>query len=244
MGSYYPDMLQEESIDKIARRYGFANASYVEKFIMCFEAHRRMAQEMECIVRGGLCMPFHQPDFEVRRMSIDVDIMSPCTVAEVDRVIDRIDGDGLTCHKYSPIAPYPIDNLASYVVTFPSCLGGDSGIKIDAFCGADPGLASKRIPAGSKILDFDILQDMTILSRGSLLADKATTLAFGTIGLKPTRKTEIAKQLYDMAVLLRSSSRGDLEDMYDSYAKMTGFKSACFRRDPPYTIPEIASDMA
>lgn len=237
-------MLQEESIYNLAEKYGFADHSYVEKFIMCFEAHRRIAQEMECVVRGGLCMPFHQPGFEVRRMSIDVDIMSPCTVAEADRAIGSIGGDGLTCHKRSPISPYPIDNLASYTVTFPSCLGGDSSIKIDAFCGADLGLASKRIPAGSRILDFDILQDMTILSRGSLLADKSTTMALGTIGLKPTKQAEIAKQLYDMAVLLRSACRDDLEIAYDAYTKMTGFKVASFRRDPPYAIPEVASDAA
>lgn len=121
-------MLQEESVSNLAEKYGFADHSYVEKFIMCFEVHRRIAQEMECVVRGGLCMPFHQPGFEVRRMSIDVDIMSPRTVPEVDRAIGRIGGDGLTCHKYLPTSPYPIDNLASYTVTFPSCLGGDSSI--------------------------------------------------------------------------------------------------------------------
>ena len=237
-------MLQEELVHSLAKKYGFANPSYVEKFIMCFEAHRRIAQEMECIVRGGLCMPFHQTGFEVRRMSIDVDIMSSRTVAEADLAIYRIGGDGLTCHKRSPIPPYPIDNLASYTVTFPSCLGGDSQIKIDAFCGVDLDLASKRIPAGSRVLDFDILQDVTMLSRGSLLADKCTTMARGTIGLKPTKQTEIAKQLYDMAVLLRSACREDLEAAYDAYTKMTGFKVASFRRDPPYTIPEIAADAA
>ena len=89
---------------------------------MCFEAHHRIAREMECVVRGGLCMPFHQPDHEVKRMSIDVDIMSPLTVADVNRAIDNIGGDGLTCRKRSPISPYPIDNLVSYDVTFPSCL--------------------------------------------------------------------------------------------------------------------------
>ena len=237
-------MLQEESIIGMAERYGFTSAPHVEKFIMCFEAHRRIAQEMECAVRGGLCMPFHQPDFEVRRMSIDVDIVSPCTVAEVDRAIGRIGGDGLTCRKHSPSDPYPIDNLVSYRVTFSSCLGGDSSIKIDAFCGADLGLAFRQIPAGSRILDFGILQNMTILSRGALLADKSTTLALETIGLKPPKETEIAKQLYDIAVLLRPAGRDDLETAYDSYTKMTGFKAASYRRDPPYTIPEIASDAA
>lgn len=238
-------MLQEELMAELAGRHGFADESYVEKFIMCFEAHRRISREVECVVRGGLCMPFHQPGYEVRRMSIDVDIMSPCTVPEMDRAMDGVAGGGLACSKRFPGKPYPIDNLASYDITFPSCLGADPGtIKVDAFCGADLGLATRRIPAGSRILDFDTLQEMTVLSRGSLLADKCTTMARGTIGLKPTRQTEIAKQIYDMAVLLRSASREDLETAYDAYAKMTGFKVASFRRDPPYTVPEIASDMA
>lgn len=245
MDSHYPDMLQEESINNLVGKYKFAHKSYVEKFIMCFEAHHRIAQKMECVVRGGLCMPFHQTGHEVRRMSIDVDIMSPLTVAEVNRAVDSIGGDGLTCHKRSPISPYPIDNLVSYDVAFPSCLENNSGtIKIDAFCEADLDLASKQIPVGSKILGFDIRQEMTILSRGSLLADKCTTMARGTIGLKSTRQTEIAKQIYDMAVLLRSANRDDLETAYDAYVKMTGFKVASFRHDPPYTIPEIASNAA
>jgi hypothetical protein len=169
--------------------------------------------------------------------------MSPRTVPEMDRTMGSIAGDGLACSKRSPKSPYPIDNLASYNVTFHSCLGDDPGtIKVDAFCGADLGLATRRIPAGSRILDFDTLQEMAVLSRGPLLADKCTTMARGTIGLKPTRQTEIAKQIYDMAVLLRSAGREDLEAAYDAYTKMTGFKAASFRRDPPYTVPDIASD--
>lgn len=245
MNSYYPDMLQEETINSLVGEYRFAHKSYVEKFIMCFEAHHRIAREMECVVRGGLCMPFHQAGHEVRRMSIDVDIMSPLTVAEVNQAVDGIGGDGLTCHKRSPIFPYPIDNLVSYDVSFPSCLEDKSGtIKIDAICEADLSLTSKRIPVGTKILGFDIRREMTILSRGSLLADKCTTMARGTIGLRPTRQTEIAKQIYDMAVLLRSASRDDLEAAYDAYVKMTGFKVASFKHDPPYIIPEIASNAA
>ena len=240
---YYLDTLQEETINNMAEEYGFAHKSYMEKFIMCFEAHHQIAHEMECVVRGGLCMPFHQTNHEVRRMSIGVDIMSPLTVDEVSRAINRIHGDGLTYRKRSPREPYPIDNLVSYDVEFPSCLKDDlNGIKIDAFCEADLDLASKRIPAGSKILGFDTRQEMTILSRGSLLADKCTTMARGTIGLKSTRQTEIVKQIYDMAILLRSSSQDDLKTAYEAYVKMTGFKAASFKHDPRYTIQEIASN--
>ena len=92
-------------------------------------------------------------------MSIDVDIMSPRTVQELDRAMGSISNDGLACSKRSPNSPYPIDNLASYDVTFHSCLGDDPGtIKVDAFCGTDLDLATKRIPADSRILGFDTLQ--------------------------------------------------------------------------------------
>ncbi len=73
---YYSKLLDRESIVALADRYGFADPQYVERFIMCLEAHHRIAQETDCVVRGGLCMPFCQPGFEVRRMSIDVDLMS------------------------------------------------------------------------------------------------------------------------------------------------------------------------
>ena len=241
MGFYYSDLLERKSIVELAEKYKFADPSYVERFIMCFEAHHRLAQEMKCVVRGGLCMPFHQPDFEVRRMSIDVDLMSQYTVTEMKQVMNKISSREFACREHVPLSPYPLDNLVSYNITYASCFGGESRTKIDAFCNADLSLPLRQIPPGSKIMDFDVLQEMTILSRGSLLADKCTALALGTIGLKPNRKTEIAKQIYDMAVLLRSASRDDLAIAYDSYTKVTGFKVGCFKHDPPYTVSDIIS---
>ena len=67
MDSNYRDILQEETINRLVKEYRFAHKSYVEKFIMCFEAHRRIAQKTECVVRGGLCMPFHQTGQFVRQ---------------------------------------------------------------------------------------------------------------------------------------------------------------------------------
>ena len=243
MTFYYSRLLDRKSIVELADRYGFADPLYVEKFIMCFEAHHRIAQETDCVVRGGLCMPFYQPSFEVRRMSIDVDLMSPCTVREMKQTMNKIDNDEFKCSEYVPRDPYPLDNLVSYTIVYASCFGGDARIKVDAFCNADLSLALRQIRHGSKIMDFDVLQGMTILSRGSLLADKSTALALGTIGLKPTRKTEIAKQIYDIAVLLRLASQDDLAVAYDSYTKMTRFKIGSFRRDPPYTISDVGSSM-
>ena len=59
---------------KISAKYGFSDSSLVERFVMCLEVHKRITGEVGCLVRGGMCMPFHHPDFEVMRMSKDVDI--------------------------------------------------------------------------------------------------------------------------------------------------------------------------
>ena len=243
MAFYYSRLLDRESIDALAGRHGFADPQYVERFIMCFEAHHRIAQETDCVVRGGLCMPFCQPGFEVRRMSIDVDIMSPYTVGEMRQAMNRIGDDEFKCAEHIPRNPYPLDNLVSHTITYDSCFGGEGRTKVDAFCNVDLGLALQQIHPGSRIMNFDVQQGMTMLSRGSLLADKSTALALGTIGLKSTRETEIAKQIYDIATLLRLAGRDDLATAYDSYTKITGFKIGCFRRDPSYTMSDVCSSM-
>ena len=111
------------------------------------------------------------------------------------------------------------------------------------FCGARINLETQRIPTNSRILDFKTLQDMKILSRGSLVADKITSLALGTVGIGADHYIEIIKQIYDIASMLRGASLADLETAYDSYPKLTGFKADCFRRSPPYAISDITDSI-
>ena len=73
----YLHLLTEESISSIAKQYGFPHELYVEKFIMDVEMHARIAPRIDCVIRGGLCMPFHLCAQEARRLSIDVDLLTP-----------------------------------------------------------------------------------------------------------------------------------------------------------------------
>lgn len=186
-------------------------------------------------------MPFHQPGFGVRRMSKDIDILSSHSVSDIERVMNDIDDnvDGLRCRRIIPRDPIPIENFISYRVMYDSCLGKQDSVKVDAFCDADLRLDTQRIQSGSKILDFGTLQEMTILSRGALVADKMTSLAVGTVGIKIENITEIVKQIYDIATLLRQAVPGDLSIAYDSYQRLTEFKVGCFKRDPPYTVSDV-----
>lgn len=246
MALYYSELLTRERILEISEKHGFSAELLVGKFILCFEIHRHITQEIDCTTRGGMCMPFHQPNFEVRRMSKDIDILSRHSEDELERVMDGIGSsvDGLGCRKLVPESPLPIENFVSYNITYDSCFGGEGRVKVDAFCGADLNLNTQHVLAGSQILDFEILQEMTILSRGSLVADKITALALGTTGIRAERKTEIVKQIYDIATLLRQASRKDLAVAYGAYQELTEFKVGCFRRNPRYTVPDISSSIA
>lgn len=245
MALYYSELLTRERIVEIADKYRFPDDQLVEKFIMCFEIHKHITQEIRGTTRGGMCMPFHQPSFEVRRTSKDIDIFSSHSVDEFEHVMNSTDSsiDGLRCTKISPRDPLPIENFVSYWIMYNSCFGGQRRVKVDAFCNVDLDLDTQRIPSGSQILDFGMLQEMTILSKGTLMADKITSLAIGTVGVKAKSRTEIVKQIYDIATLLRQASVKDLMIAYDSYQKLTEFKVGRFKRNPPYMVSDVSSSI-
>ena len=71
------------------------------------------------------------------------------------------------------------------------------------------------------------------------MADKMTSLAIGTVGIEIKNRTEIVKQIYDIATLLRQAVPKDLSIAYDSYQRLTEFKVGRFERDPPYTASDV-----
>ena len=191
----YPELLTAETITRLATEYEFTVPQYVERFIRCFEIHNHITQVINCVTRGGMCMPFHLPNFEVRRASVDVDLLCHHSVDEIRHVMTGINrsADGIECRELRPRNPYPLDNLVSYSILYDSCFGQQGRVKVDFFCDVDLALESQTIRPGTHVLGFNTVQSMNILSKGSLLA--GTSLALGTIGLKRRRKAEIAKQL-------------------------------------------------
>lgn len=242
----YSHLLTEESISSITKQYGFPHELYIEKFIMDLEMHARIAPRIDCIIRGGLCMPFHLRTQEARRLSIDVDLLTPWTVDEVEQAMDGMDdvASGIKCSKHEPRNPYPLDNLISYYVYYPSRLQVDTSIKLDFFCDVDIGLSSELVGPGFSLFGFDTRHDMNLLSKGALLGDKITTIALGTIGLRPNRQTEIAKQVYDLGLLMRTATKSDLCVALDTFENMTGCKIRHFDHSSRYTVPDISRSIA
>ena len=239
--------MTKNSIDSIAKKYWFAENTSVEKFVMDFEVQSHIAEKMDCVVRGGMCTPFYAGG-AARRISVDVDLLTTSSVSEAASAIESsLSLDEFRLEKHEPKNPYPLDNLLTYYVYFDSCLGGKKKIKIDAFCDAQIEPKYTAISAKTPVIGFHVPRDMRILSRGWLLGDKMTALALNTVGLRPKLgkevHTEVSKQVYDMAVLLRSASREEVVEALDAFRVMTSVKASKFGGGM-HTVREIASDIA
>ncbi len=241
----FAPILTEPNISSIATKYGFIDKLTIEKFIMDYEMHHHITDAVDCITRGGMCMPFHTPNNDTKRLSQDIDLITSQSVSTIEKIMENIPNTitEVTCKKVNAIDPYPLDNLTSYRVFFDSCLGGQKFIKVDFFCDVNHSLNTITIPAGYSLFAFDTDKDMEILSKGALLGDKITTLGLGTIGLKPTRQTEIAKQVYDIGVLIRSLSLADIESALNTFQTLTQIKTDHFDRTPKYTLLDIIENI-
>ena len=90
--------LDRASIEAIAKERGFASAENVEKFLIDFEVFYHMQRAMpDCVVRGGMALPFHLDRDAAVRLSVDVDAVTGLDAAGSSRAMaDAIERMGAT----------------------------------------------------------------------------------------------------------------------------------------------------
>ena len=231
--------LQAQNAEEIAAKFRFKNAAYVEKLIVDFFMAGVIQERLNCTVRGGMCMPLHT-ERRSHRLSVDIDLMTKSSAKEVGVVMDGIVDDmkEIKVVKINPKKPYPIPNIASYRVKYKSEFEAMAEIKVDFLCGVDLELARVRVPEKYEVFGFGTERVLNALDRPSLLADKITTLALGKIGLKESKLSEVPKQIYDVAALIRSCDAGELESALTTFPKLTKFKIGMY--GAPYTVQDVA----
>lgn len=220
------DALDRRALRSRADRMGFRNAGNLEKLAADFDAHAAISRELECHLRGGLCMPFHVGG-EAHRISVDIDLYTPSPMKRVMEVVPGALEDGgfasTTVLKNRPSAP--LSHLVRLMATFQSHFGARVSIYVDIACGIDAGMIDTvTIPAGRPVLGFQTEHAISVLSRGSLIADKMPSLAVGTVGYGKLQSTP--KQIYDAGTLVQYSGAGDLESALSTYETLSDFKLA------------------
>jgi len=220
-----------ESLDKKTLRsridkLKFRNAGNLEKLAADFDAHAAISEEIECHLRGGLCMPFHVAG-EAHRISVDIDLYTPASREHVAKAVPAaLAGRGfVSTDILKTRRTAPLSHLVRFTSRFQSHFGVRASIHIDIACGIDTGMIDTvTFPAGQHVLGFRTERAVSALSRGSLIADKIPSLGIGTVGYGKLKSTP--KQIYDVGTLIQHSGAGDLESALSTYERLSDFKLA------------------
>lgn len=245
----FQDILNKESIESIREDHNFRESLPLEKFIMDFEVLTHIQEVLpDCVVKGGMAVPFHLSDKKLRRLSVDIDIVTARSREEVieamKQVSAKLKGVVDIGEPHIPKGDKKKDlPLLTYYCDYSSSVADNPEMKIEIFYGNDMQVQSKNIQNEIEIIGFNVNFPLSIYDHGSLIGDKLTTLPFNTIGLDSNHKPDIPKQIYDIATLLKSIS-GDipLDIIVDTFEKISQDEISYFVSEPP-TYAEILADL-
>lgn len=244
---HFSKYIDSTHIATVKNQKGFQDGLTIEKFIMDFEMLYHIQQKLSnCIVKGGMAVPFHISDHAIRRLSTDIDIMTSMSKSEVISVIQEL---GIEVKNlitipdpYTPNEPKKILNLLNYYPEYASCLGGNQKIQIDITYDFNEKILTKEINGH---VDLDILRidyNMEIYEIGSLIGDKITTLGFNTIGIDSDRHGDIPKQIYDIGTLAKIvNNQTVFENIVETYETVSNYENS-FTSGTKFTEQQIIDD--
>ena len=222
--------LDRASIEAIAKEHGFASEENIEKFLIDFEVLYHMQGAMpDCIVRGGMAVPFHLDSDAAARLSVDVDAVT-CLDAEgasraMDDALEHMGATITSAKQHKPRSPKKFLPLHTYYCRYISALEVvEPEIKIDLFYGGRPAARTIHFDPPTTLLGVEIDFGVTTYEHSQLIADKLSTLAFGTIGLGAA-DPNVPKHVHDIASLIMS---GGAE--IDVSEIVVAFKTTCHEK--------------
>ena len=201
--------LGRASIEAIAKERGFASEENVEKFLIDFEVLYHMQRAIpDCVVRGGMAVPFHLDSDSAARLSVDVDAVTGLDAEDAScAMADALEHMGATitsAKQHKPRSPKKLLPLHTYYCHYNSALEVEKPeIKIDLFYGGRPAARTTRFDPPTVLLGVEIDFGVASYEYSQLIADKLSTLAFGTIGLDAAGPN-VPKHVYDIASLIMS----------------------------------------
>jgi hypothetical protein len=178
----------------------------------------------------------------IRRLSIDVDIVTQAAHTDLDTCLQRV------C-KLNPLIGYEHDVKRDrdlppkkhFRVFYPSALEArNDQILLDVLFDPEPAPHCEPVLISTPFITLEREVRVLIPTVNSLLGDKLTAFAPRTIGIlyNPKRKTDIAKQLFDVAALFDHAT--DLEVTASVYAA-THAKQLIYRK-AAFTLAETLND--
>ncbi len=201
------------------KKLGNCDPGLLEKCVRALTLLGHLAESgLPFLFKGGTSILLHLPD--IRRLSIDIDIVSPASDAELDRVVARIgetapfirSGENI---RGTASGREPLPNRRHFKFWFPSerSQTGEDFVLLDVVQEAHCPHDTVTLPIRTSFLEPDREIPVTLPSIESLLGDKLTAFAPTTTGIRlrkpggePGEVMQVAKQLFDVGVLFEHAN--------------------------------------
>lgn len=222
---------------QLALNGGFKDTFLFEKFLLDFEMHYQIKSKIDMTVRGGMGALFYASK-DSRRLSEDIDVITPMPKSEVASTIEGL-GSSLDEVKFilCKMGGRIRNNLLQYKIKCPSPFRKSCNVYMDFLCGVDPRIVQhSQVLKSPTVISLDLTHDVSVLSRGALIADKMCTMSSpDTIGLRNMH--DFPKQIFDLSALIRGSTLEDMRTLFPAHLHIVGFISRIY--DKHHTVHEI-----
>lgn len=220
-----------EWIDTLTGRLAARNPRLVETCIHAFELVGRLAAAgLDFVFKGGTSVLLHLQPF--RRLSIDVDIITPVGMDELQRVLREVCRPPFGQFQYQDWRARENPPTRYFQIPYHSpTLGGQYALQLDVQTGANPYPVVETKAITLDLLDVETPQSVRVPSIDCLLGDKLTAFAPSTIGVlyAPLPRNpgdrqpepmpiQALKQLFDVGELFMAA--GSLPSVAQAYDRV------------------------
>jgi hypothetical protein len=204
-----PECFERRMILRKASEIGCRNPVMLEKSIVALQLLGHLAESgLPIQFKGGSSLLLRLNP--IRRLSIDVDIVTQAKAEELIAVLERIS-------RLMPLAGYAYDAQRDkelppkkhFRIFYPSVVEAKNDhILLDVLFESQAPAHCEPVIINTPFITTEREVRVVVPTVNSLLGDKLTAFAPRTIGIlyDPKRKTDIAKQLFDVGVLFDAAT--------------------------------------
>ena len=215
----HPQCFTREWVDRQGKAIGAANPVMLEKAIVAIQMLGHLAESgLPIQFKGGTSLLLRLNP--VRRLSINVDIVTQAKPAELVAALERVS-------RLPPLIGYAHDAQRDkelppkkhFRIFYPSVVEAkDDHVLLDVVFESQVAPHCEPVVINTPFIMPEREVRVAVPTVNSLLGDKLTAFAPRTIGIlyHPLRKTNIAKQLFDVGVLFDAAT--DLREAAEVYA--------------------------
>ncbi len=238
---YTPAWSEDQS-----RQLGRCDPGLLEKCVYALTLLGHLADSgLPFLFKGGTSLLLHLRD--IRRLSIDIDIVSPATDAELERVVSSIGetapfmgAEENTRSATNTRDPLPRRRHFKFWFRTERAMGGRACVLLDVVQESHCPHEQVTRPIRTSFLHPDREITVTLPTVESLLGDKLTAFAPTTTGVRLRRKDgtegevmQVAKQLFDVGTLFEHATDfAQMARVYDGVqAQEAGYRGHTHTRE-------------